>query len=516
MNPQSICFRRLAVIVLALGWGALQTAVWDSPAAGRLVAAPVIQPAGADPYADESWQVIYLRDERIGYARTATSSFLRDGRRIIKTSTESQMTIKRLGQELVMRTRLETEETETGDLLVYTSETHNPPAASTLTSGRIEDGRLYIESTVAGRTTKTSQPWDAEVKSPGYQDRLLRASPLKPGHTYSFKVYVPEFSKTATVRLAADDHRFTELLDGKKHKLLQVRITQSTLPGITTLAFIDEQGDTLKSVMRVIGMPMTTYSVSAEEAMKEITGGELDVAINSLVRVDRIRNPHKTKRAVYRITTPGQDPLQLLVSGPTQEVKRIGPEQAELTVTALPLPDATRPSRADRQYTQPTQFLQSEDHRVVDHAIKAVGNEIIPSRIAAKMERYVQQKLKKKNFSTALASAAEVAKNLEGDCTEHAVLLAAMLRVRRVPSRVAVGLVYAPGLSAFIGHMWTEAYLGEEWIPLDATLGEGGIGAAHIKLAESSLADNAPVPATAFLPLFRILGNLKIEVVSYE
>jgi transglutaminase-like putative cysteine protease len=124
------------------------------------------------------------------------------------------------------------------------------------------------------------------------------------------------------------------------------------------------------------------------------------------------------------------------------------------------------------------------------------------------MEQYVYKELKKKNFSTALASAAEVAKSLEGDCTEHACLLAAMLRVEKIPSRVAVGLVYAERFGAFGGHMWTEAWLDGKWVPLDATLGKGGIGAGHIKLADSSFADEGPSPVTSFVPLMNMLSNV--------
>ena len=138
------------------------------------------------------------------------------------------------------------------------------------------------------------------------------------------------------------------------------------------------------------------------------------------------------------------------------------------------------------------------------------------SRIATRLEKYVHEKLSKKNFSTAMASAAEVAQTMEGDCTEHAVLLAAMLRAKKVPSRIAAGLVYVESLNSFGGHMWTEAFLAGEWIPLDATLGRGGIGAAHLKMAESALDEDSPLPVTTFLPLYNALGKLKIEVVKAE
>jgi transglutaminase-like putative cysteine protease len=62
--------------------------------------------------------------------------------------------------------------------------------------------------------------------------------------------------------------------------------------------------------------------------------------------------------------------------------------------------------------------------------------------------------------------------------------------------------------------MWTEAWIKDRWIPLDATLGRGGIGAAHLKLAHSNL--KGADAYSAFLPVFRVLGQLKLEVVEVE
>ena len=91
-----------------------------------------------------------------------------------------------------------------------------------------------------------------------------------------------------------------------------------------------------------------------------------------------------------------------------------------------------------------------------------------------------------------------------------------MLRAKGIPSRIVVGLVYADRLFAFGGHMWTEAHLNDQWIPLDATLGQGGIGAAHIRLADSSLSDHGPAAISGFAPLMTVIGKLKLEVISAE
>ncbi|HTN02317.1 MAG TPA: transglutaminase-like domain-containing protein, partial [Planctomycetaceae bacterium] len=144
------------------------------------------------------------------------------------------------------------------------------------------------------------------------------------------------------------------------------------------------------------------------------------------------------------------------------------------------------------------------------------GDATDPVEKCRRMEKYVAETLKNKNFSTAMASAGEVARTLEGDCTEHAVLLAAMLRAEGIPSRVAVGLVYVASDPNFGGHMWTEACLDGEWHALDGTLGRGGTTAVHLKLGDSSLAEEGLSQSELFVPLVTILGKLQIEVVSVK
>lgn len=508
-KPARSLIRTLWLVLLGgIPW--LQMAI-QFPAAAQ--AQPQSAPAAAK---DETWQVLYIGQQRVGYAHISTRTVERDGRPLILTDSETHMTVKRFGQELKIQTHLRTEETEDGDLLKFDFEMQNPPAGSTRTVGKVVRNRLVLETTTAGRTDRRQTTWQPGIKSPAYQDRLLRENPPGPGETRTFETYLPELGKTTRVKLHADQYRGVELHDGKQHQLLKVRITQSVLPTLVVQGWMDRNGELLKTETDFIGTKLTTYTVPKEVALEELAGAELDLAVNTLVPVDRIKNAHETRKVVYRITMPGNDPLANLSTGPTQAVRRIDPETAELTVTALkPRPNAPI-VRANPEFLAATRFLQSTDYNVIKHARRASANETDPARIALAMERYVHEKLAEKNFSTALASAAEVAKNLEGDCTEHAVLLAAMLRVKRIPSRISVGLVYIESRSSFGGHMWTEAYLGGQWVPLDATLGQGGIGAAHIKMADSSFSDEAAAPVTTFLPLINVLGTMKIEVTSAE
>ena len=89
---------------------------------------------------------------------------------------------------------------------------------------------------------------------------------------------------------------------------------------------------------------------------------------------------------------------------------------------------------------------------------------------------------------------------------------AAMARAAKIPAQVAMGLVYYQ--KAHACHMWTEVQIDGRWIPLDGTLGKGGIGAAHLKVAHSNLKSASPY--AGFLPVLKIIGRLEIEIEEKE
>ncbi len=473
-------------------------------------------PAAAKPRPEfeEDWDVIYIRNVRVGFSRMSVSRKKRDGREHVATTSEMTLALSRLGQPVNVKTTSQTEETPAGDLIEFRFEMLNPPAAPVRRFGRVEKDTLILETEMAGKTTTTTIPWDGSIKSPGYQERQFTEHPLKAGEKRSFKAYSPEFGGIATISLTAREPESVKLFDGKQQKLLALTITQSIAPGVATQAWVDGAGSVLKTSTAMLGLSQVTYRVGKTEALKSLSGEEIDLAVASLVKTAAIDRPRETSRVVYRITIPGEDPAVYLPVGAGQKITAVSPHVADVAVASvLPTAAAGDLDRPAREFLAPNSYIQSDDELVRKHATEAAGDETDPWKASQLMEKWVAENLKKKNFSTLLASAAEVAKDLSGDCTEHAVLLAAMARARGIASRVAVGLVYAPSLSAFAGHMWTEVNINGAWVPLDATQGKGHVGADHIKFADSSFADGGEeTPLTAFLPLVTVMGKLKIDV----
>lgn len=462
----------------------------------------------------ETWQAIYIGKTRVGYARSLSEPIPEKPGSEIACERETSMVMSRFGQSVITRSVFRSRETPAGELLEFQQEIHNPPAATKRTRGKVQGDKLLLENEIDGKVTANEQPWDKSVKAPAYEDRMFAELPLRPREERTLKTYEPTLQVISTAKLRAGEWEEVQLLDGSKRRLLRVEVTQSATPGVVLHLYVDEAGETWKTTVGLLDM--ATYKVTKDEALKEASGAELDLGIATLVKVRPANDLRKSQQAVYRIKISGEVPEKLLATGPTQSIKTISADTIELTVSTITPPKQTPPQATTpgAEFLGANRFLQSDDERVRQHALVAVGDERDSWQASLRMERWVRDNLKQKNFSTLLASASEVARDLSGDCTEHAVLLAAMARSRGIPARLAIGLVYVPVESAFGGHMWTEVWINGVWVPLDATLGAGGIAADHIKFSDATFPDNGPSSLTAFLPLVSVLGKMQIEVMS--
>jgi transglutaminase-like putative cysteine protease len=231
-----------------------------------------------------------------------------------------------------------------------------------------------------------------------------------------------------------------------------------------------------------------------------------------------IPNPRETRYVQYRLRLKDDDPTQIFPTDRRQGfLPGGGKDGAILNVaTSGPANGEPGPADVDAQFLRPNGLITSEDERVKRLAKRAIGNAQDPWDKAVRIQHWVFQNIRAKNFATAFAPAGEVARNLSGDCSEHAVLSAAMCRAVGIPARVAVGLLYMDDdrrkLRGFGFHMWHEVYVNQRWVALDASWDQSSVDAAHIKLADTSLEGVSPFEA--FLPILRVQGKLTIDPVE--
>jgi transglutaminase-like putative cysteine protease len=110
------------------------------------------------------------------------------------------------------------------------------------------------------------------------------------------------------------------------------------------------------------------------------------------------------------------------------------------------------------------------------------------------------------------ADAVQALRSGSGDCTEFAVLLAALARAQGIPARVVAGLAYSSRFSGkkdvFSPHTWVQAWDGQSWKSYDAALGE--FDSTHIALGTG---DGSPDELNAMAQQLRLLRIEKAAVV---
>ena len=257
---------------------------------------------------------------------------------------------------------------------------------------------------------------------------------------------------------------------------------------------------------------MTIIRVGEEDALATVSGDAPDIILLFIIPSNiTIKNPRKVRSAEYVLTATGMDPARYLSSGDRQQVERISDDAARVVVKSTQSDRETRTDHPAEEFRLANFYVQSDDEEIVALAESIIADVEGPWKRAKALERWVSDNIREKSLGFGFASAKTVLRTRAGDCTEHSVLLAAFLRASGIPSRVVSGLVYLDGIFGY--HMWTEAYVGSSWTPLDAAIFAESVDATHIKLADSSLADaNLEGLITNLAPL---LGQLKIEVLDY-
>lgn len=531
MSPRFFCRRRNSLATLLLltaglaaglaGCGELP-AKTAAPAQSEEVAAPsddvsAQRKKGAQP-TRETWDVVYLQGKRVGYVHAQTRPERRAGREVLVQSADTRLWLTRFGQATDQKIMVASNETPSGEVLDFVTEAQLGPAPM-ICRGRVEGNKLLIESTAGGKTVASELSWQSSTGGFSGLEQSLVRKPLEPGENRTLRVLLPMLNEVlvAEVELFAREYVATPLLTGEYELLAVDSVTR--LPGglrMESQLWVDRAGEILKTKMAAF--EQETFRSTREVALEKVPEKPFDLGFDSVVPIaPALDDPHAAQQIRYRVELVDGDPASVFINGGTQSTRLLEPHAIELTVTRS-LPDAPADPAIEAapgpDSVAPNSLIQSNDPKIVELAADAVGTETDPWKSALAIEKFVHDHITQKGFGQAFATAAEVAASPEGDCTEHAVLLAAMARARGIPARVVTGLVYIGTPPGFGFHMWNEVYVAGRWIPVDATLARGGIGAGHIKIAHSNLSEATALGC--FLPVAQVLGRLKIEVLEVK
>lgn len=485
--------------------------------AGAVAALSVFVPRGW-AQTTEHWYVLEMMGSKAGYQYEKQTTA--EGR--ITTETAMVLTVKRGPIELKITTANTFVETAEGKPVSL-------HAVNNLAAG--EDDRLYVfkddhvdVTTTRDGVAKTSrQPApEGAYLTPAAAERLVQQRLASGAKEITVRTL------DATMGLAAVSAAYSDFTPakvsamGREIETTKMKVIASNAPQVPSFQYVDAEGTTVRVETQVGGLTLAMTLASKEDAMGQAAAPEL--MLNTFIRPEgEIKDPRRLKHAVYVLSVDDGDPPSLPTTG-AQRTIATGERSATLDVRADRFEPAPEGDAADHAYTGASPMLDSEDEQIVklkDRALRDAG-EGKPER-AETLRRFVYRYIKKKSLGVGFASASETAKSREGDCSEHGVLLAALLRADGIPSRVVAGLEYVDGFAGaekiFGYHMWTQALLEiggvKRWVDLDGTLPPGTpFDATHIALATSSLAEGESMqPLANMAPT---MGRLKIKVEKAE
>ena len=484
--------------------------------------------------AQESWFAMFIQGAKVGSGRTSTTRIVERGKTLLRIEEEITFSVSRNGQRTDEKIVSSGVETLDGELLRFQTEI-NSGQEPIVTRGAVRGGQLAFETTTTGKRVTSAIPWPAAAGGFKATEHSLAKQPMQPGEQRKLAALMVGFNQLAEIEMAAaTTYEPVTLLDHSED-LLRIDWT-ATLPKgnvIRAIWWANHEGEVLK--MQLDALHQITYRTTREIALAEGGPMRFDLLRSTIVAVDRpLEHAESTKRARYRVRLESEDPSRIFAASGGQQITPVDPHTAEIMVQSVrPGSIAARPSGntaiaptgdspADGTHErppaeddrQPNNLVQSDAPEIVALAKQAAGGKTDSWETAAALERFVHQYITGKNYLKAFSTAVEVAESREGSCTQHAVLLAALARARGIPARVAIGLVYVEDHPGFAFHMWNEVWIGDRWIPLDATRGLGGIGATYLKLADSSLQGESAY--SCFLPVAQVIGQAKIEILEAE
>lgn len=337
-----------------------------------------------------------------------------------------------------------------------------------------------------------------------------------------FSLFSPELLSTPRFRAVAEAREETPVRTGAPVPCTRWRVDTPVSPGLTSLEWRDDRG-----VLRQIEYPAMQLRATAcptEEARAIVGGAELMMAtllattfefesqalyhaIDYLVRYPVTHSPLRdvqTPSTRHEPLEPGRERVSVrrLVPGWNGATTEPGSPTAPAAPTAQELDRALRS----------TPLLQVDAPELRQAAQEAAGHLNDPWEKANALCALVHREIDQKDLTVAFGSALQTWKTRQGDCTEHAVLLAALCRAQGIPSRLAAGLV---GLGRHLGyHLWTEVYVGKRWVGLDGALGRAPTDARYLALAVSDLAEDSTGPL--LYGIFDVLGTISVEVETAE
>jgi transglutaminase-like putative cysteine protease len=398
----------------------------------------------------------------------------------VVTSQALDLSLDRAGTTIALASKETTEETPDGKPLAFRSES-KLSGAETIVEGTIAGGSIHVRTMTGGAAEQRDMAWPAGALMPEGLRLLGLREGLADGTRYHALAFQPSSLDAAEIETTVGRTESVDLPGGSK---MLTAVEQTLVLGgvpMPSRLWVGADQTVQKLTMPMIGVDLVL--LACDRACAKAPNQGTDIFDRTLMTSPRAIARAELERGMRYTLVPkdGGAPLKLPATGE----QSVASEGGALVVEITPTPRASGESGPSAADYAPNDWLQSKAPEIEALARKAAAGQTEPLARMRALESFVRGYIRTKSLGVGYASALEVARTPEGDCTEHAVLLAALGRSLGIATRVVDGLAYAPGFAGkdrvFVPHAWVQAWIGGRWQSFDAAL--PGFDAGHIALS---------------------------------
>ncbi len=454
-------------------------------------------------HAADRWYEIRIAGQPSGYQHS-TIEVLDGG--AIRSTDEMVIVINRLGSKVEMKTKAQSLEDATGELVSVREET-TQSQQTVVAEAELKGGQILLRSTTGSNSYDSSLTLKEPVCGPAAFDRMTGERLKTPDDTVSCRIYSPSIGPPYKIT-----RTLLEVGGVLGQQTRRVKTQLDGLPGDVMETF-DRDGLLLEDERDMPFGKMVIHVADRETALAATAGGELPAESfeATLARSNvRFADARSIERIKLRITHKKPQLGWPAFRSSTQTILEKTPSTLILEVVR-PERKASAERIDEAPFLRPNQILQSDDAEVARLAHQIAGNEGDRLKAARKLQDWVAANM---TFDPGIAvvPASEVVRNRRGTCVAYSVLLASMARAVGIPSRLAMGFIYLGGIWG--GHAWVEVLVDGQWLPLDAAGYRPGLAdAARIQFDWYTAEDNFAGFSAAGLQMY---GNVDIAVLEYS
>lgn len=460
--------------------------------------------AAAEPAVETHWLKVLLQGQQIGQVEQTRRA---SGDTVVNTE-RFEASLARAGTTLTILTEESSRETLSGAPLGFSTLTQMGGTAQRSEGVIGKDGAVEVSFSQGTdvRTQKLTYPKGA-LMTEGASLLVEKNKHPSPGTSIRFKAFMPSQLEAVdvVVKFVGDE---TIEIDGRSYQAQHIEQTLLLSSGPMILqSWNDMDGNPLRSELPMFGMKLEM--VVSSEADAAHRDAPTDLFSATVITSPRALSSHDRAGDLRYTLTLGDAKVVSGFPAGEQKIAATGSDW-RLQIDMPPHASVDAKTMIDAKTLEASAWVQSDAPEIKSFAKASTRNSRDSNARMLALQSAVSRHITNKNLRVGYASALEALRMREGDCTEHALLLAAAGRALGIPTRVAVGLAYTDEFAghrqAFVPHAWAQAWIDGHWTSYDAAL--GGFDSGHIALAVGS-GDPA-----MFYGSINVLGNLKIRAIE--